>query len=96
VVRELLAGFGNDLRYVFRHLPPGDVHEHAQPAAEATEAAGAQGRFRGMHDLGTFLASAGPAVPPAGVTTTRRGGRGSPAANLPGPLSQPRGSVRQR
>jgi Na+/H+ antiporter NhaA len=51
VVRELLAQFGGDLRYVFRHLPLVDVHEHAQLAAEAAEAAGVQGRFWEMHDL---------------------------------------------
>ncbi len=51
VIRELLAGEGDDLRYVFRHLPLADVHPHAQMAAEATEAAGAQGRFWEMHDL---------------------------------------------
>jgi Na+/H+ antiporter NhaA len=50
VVRGLLAGFG-DLRYVWRHLPLTDVHPHAQMAAEAAEAAGAQGRFWEMHDL---------------------------------------------
>jgi protein-disulfide isomerase len=36
---------------VFRHLPLRDVHPHAQLAAEAAEAAGAQGRFWEMHDL---------------------------------------------
>jgi Na+/H+ antiporter NhaA len=51
VIRQLLAAFGNDLRYVFRHLPLVDVHEHAQLAAEAAEAAGAQGRFWELHDL---------------------------------------------
>jgi Na+/H+ antiporter NhaA len=51
VIRQLLAQFGNELRYVFRHLPLADVHEHAQLAAEAAEAAGAQGRFWEMHDL---------------------------------------------
>ncbi len=51
VVRELLAEFGNDLRYVFRHLPLADVHENAQLAAEAAEAAHAQGKFWEMHDL---------------------------------------------
>ena len=50
VVRELLADFG-DLRYVWRHLPLNDVHPRAQLAAEAAEAAGAQGRFWEMHDL---------------------------------------------
>ncbi|HEX8977454.1 MAG TPA: Na+/H+ antiporter NhaA [Solirubrobacteraceae bacterium] len=50
VIRELLADFG-ELRYVWRHLPLNDVHPHAQVAAEAAEAAGAQGRFWEMHDL---------------------------------------------
>jgi Na+/H+ antiporter NhaA len=50
VVRALLEEFGDDLRYVWRHLPLNDVHPHAQMAAEAAEAAGAQGNFWGMHD----------------------------------------------
>jgi Na+/H+ antiporter NhaA len=50
VVRELLADFG-DLRYVWRHLPLNDVHPRAQLAAEAAEAAAAQGAFWPMHDL---------------------------------------------
>ncbi len=50
VVRELVRTFGNDLRFVFRHLPLVDVHEHAELAAEAAEAAAAQGRFWEMHD----------------------------------------------
>jgi Na+/H+ antiporter NhaA len=50
VIRDLLAAFGNELRYVFRHLPLVDVHEHAQLAAEAAEAAAAQGSFWEMHD----------------------------------------------
>jgi Na+/H+ antiporter NhaA len=49
VIRELLAESG-ELRYVWRHLPLTDVHPHAQLAAEATEAAAAQGRFWEMHD----------------------------------------------
>ncbi|MEN3284356.1 MAG: hypothetical protein V7607_5496 [Solirubrobacteraceae bacterium] len=54
VIRELLRSFGDDLRYVWRHLPLADVHPHAQMAAEAAEAAGAQGAFWDMHD--TLLA----------------------------------------
>jgi Na+/H+ antiporter NhaA len=50
VVRELLADFG-DVRYVWRHLPLSDVHPRAQLAAEAAEAAAAQGAFWEMHDL---------------------------------------------
>ncbi|MDG4786499.1 Na+/H+ antiporter NhaA [Micromonospora sp. WMMD1102] len=48
-VRELLADV--DLRYVWRHLPLTDVHPQAQLAAEAAEAAAAQGAFWEMHDL---------------------------------------------
>jgi protein-disulfide isomerase len=50
VVRELLLSFGDDLRYVWRHLPLAEVHPHAQIAAEAAEAAGSQGAFWEMHD----------------------------------------------
>jgi Na+/H+ antiporter NhaA/protein-disulfide isomerase len=41
----------DDVRYVWRHLPLSDVHPRAQIAAEAAEAAGAQGKFWEMHDL---------------------------------------------
>jgi Na+/H+ antiporter NhaA len=51
VVRQLLADFGDDLGYVWRNLPLTDVHPHAQLAAEAAEAAAAQGAFWPMHDL---------------------------------------------
>ena len=50
VIRELLDSFGDELRYVWRHLPLNDVHSHAQIAAEAAEAAGAQGSFWELHD----------------------------------------------
>ncbi len=50
VIRELLRDFG-DLRYVWRHLPLNDVHPHTQAAAEASEAAAAQGRFWEMYEL---------------------------------------------
>jgi protein-disulfide isomerase len=50
IIRELLAGFG-DLRYVWRHLPLSDVHQYAQLAAEASEAAADRGKFWEMYDL---------------------------------------------
>jgi Na+/H+ antiporter NhaA len=50
VIRELLESFGDDVRYVWRHLPLNDVHPNAQAAAEAAEAAMAQGAFWEMHD----------------------------------------------
>ena len=49
-IRELLVSAGSDVRYVWRHLPLNDVHPRAQLAAEASEAAAAQGRFWEMHD----------------------------------------------
>jgi Na+/H+ antiporter NhaA len=49
-VRGLIREFG-ELRFVFRHLPLTDVHAHAQMAAEASEAAAAQGAFWEMHDM---------------------------------------------
>jgi protein-disulfide isomerase len=42
---------GPNLRFVFRHFPLSQAHPHAQRAAEAAEAAGAQGEFWKMHDL---------------------------------------------
>jgi Na+/H+ antiporter NhaA len=48
-VREILND--EDIRYVWRHLPLSDVHPQAQKAAEASEAAAAQGKFWEMHDL---------------------------------------------
>jgi Na+/H+ antiporter NhaA len=51
VIRELLASFGDEVRYVWRNLPLNDVHPNAQAAAEASEAAAAQGSFWEMHDM---------------------------------------------
>jgi protein-disulfide isomerase len=50
VIRELLSSFGDELRYVWRHLPLNDVHSNAQLAAEASEAASAQDKFWDMYD----------------------------------------------
>ena len=49
-VADLRERFGDQLRYVFRHLPLSDVHPHAQLAAEAAEAAAPQGKFWEMYD----------------------------------------------
>jgi formate-nitrite transporter family protein len=46
-VRNLLS---DDLRFVFRHFPTLRTHPHSLRAAEAAEAAGAQGKFWEMHD----------------------------------------------
>jgi protein-disulfide isomerase len=49
-VKSLEMALGAALALVFRHFPLTTVHPHAQRAAEAAEAAGAQGRFWEMHD----------------------------------------------
>jgi formate-nitrite transporter family protein len=51
VIKGLIESLGNQLRFVFRHFPIVLSHDHAQKAAEAAEAAGAQGKFWEMHDL---------------------------------------------
>jgi protein-disulfide isomerase len=50
-LRKLSKRFDGQLRFAFRHFPIGDAHPLALHAAEAAEAAGAQGRFWEMHDL---------------------------------------------
>lgn len=49
-IAELRTLLGDDLRYVFRHLPLEHVHPHARAAALASEAAAAQGMFWEMAD----------------------------------------------
>jgi protein-disulfide isomerase len=47
----LLERFPNRIRFVFRHFPLQEAHPHALMAAEASEAAAAQGKFWPMHDV---------------------------------------------
>jgi protein-disulfide isomerase len=51
VLKELLKQFAGQVRLVFRNFPLTQIHPHAQDAAEAAEAASAQGRFWEMHDV---------------------------------------------
>jgi thiol-disulfide isomerase/thioredoxin len=51
VLEELVERAGDKVRLVFRHYPLDSVHPLARRAAEAAEAAGAQGSFWPMHDL---------------------------------------------
>jgi protein-disulfide isomerase len=50
VLKELRRLAGPGMRFVFRHFPLTSSHPHAEIAAEAAEAAGAQGAFWPMHD----------------------------------------------
>jgi protein-disulfide isomerase len=50
VLEKLQRALGNRLRFVFRHFPLAQMHPHAQDAAEAAEAAAAQGKFWEMHE----------------------------------------------
>jgi NhaA family Na+:H+ antiporter len=51
IMAELRSRYPNRLRYVFRHFPITTMHPRAQIAAEAAEAAAAQGKFWEMHEL---------------------------------------------
>lgn len=51
IKRELSASFGEDyLCFIFRDFPQTQIHPHVQRAAQAAEAAAAQGQFWSMHD----------------------------------------------
>lgn len=54
VLKRVKSRLGSRLRFVFRHFPIGDIHPHAEHAAEAAESASARGgqrAFWAMHDL---------------------------------------------
>ena len=50
VVRKVERRLEGQLCFAFRHFPIVNAHPHALRAAEAAEAAGAQGQFWPMHD----------------------------------------------
>jgi len=49
-VKEIQKKMGKQLQFVFRNFPLTNMHPFAEIAAEAAEAAFAQGRFWEMHD----------------------------------------------
>ena len=51
IVKALQRRLGDTMRFAFRHFPLATIHEYAEGAAEAAEAAGAQGKFWAMHDM---------------------------------------------
>ena len=50
IVKRVQRQMGDRLRFAFRNFPITTSHPHAESAAEAAEAAGAQGHFWEMHD----------------------------------------------
>jgi protein-disulfide isomerase len=50
IVKKIQEQLGARMRFVFRNFPLSEIHPHAQQAAEAAEAAAAQGLFWEMHD----------------------------------------------
>lgn len=51
MLAQLEKEFPQDLRVVYRHFPLESIHDKAALAAQASEAAGLQGKFWEMHDL---------------------------------------------
>jgi protein-disulfide isomerase len=51
IIKNVLETMEDQVRFAFRHFPLTQIHPHAEPAAEASEAAGRQGQFWEMHDL---------------------------------------------
>ena len=51
IVKDVQRRMGKRLRFVYRHFPLREIHPHADLAAQAAEAAGAQGKFWEMHAL---------------------------------------------
>jgi protein-disulfide isomerase len=51
IVKAVQKRFGEKLCFAFRNFPLVNSHPYAEHAAEAAEAAGAQGKFWQMHDI---------------------------------------------
>src|ERR1700682_6320899 len=51
IVKRAQQDLGNRIRFIFRNFPLAESHPHARLAAQAAEAAGAQGKFWEMHDM---------------------------------------------
>jgi protein-disulfide isomerase len=50
IIRELMAIYGDRVRFVYRDFPVFEIHPEAQKAAEAAQCAHAEGKFWAMHD----------------------------------------------
>ena len=79
ILARVRTRLGDELRFVFRHLPLEAVHPHARHAAEAAEAAAAQGAFWEMHDA--LYAARGRLDGRATSSRTRAGSGSTPTAS---------------
>lgn len=50
IVKEIQDTFGEQIKFVFRNFPLGEIHQYAKIAAQAAEAAALQNKFWEMHD----------------------------------------------
>lgn len=50
IIRELMATYGDRVRYIYRDFPVSEIHDNAEKAAEAGACANAQGKFWALHD----------------------------------------------
>ena len=78
ILARVRTRLGDELRFVFRHLPLERVHPHARHAAEAAEAAAAQGAFWEIPRRA--LRRARPARPTATSPPTRAASGSTPTA----------------
>ncbi len=51
MVKQLLDDMGNSMQFVYRNFPLKTIHQNAEMAAQAAEAAAQQDKFWEMHDL---------------------------------------------
>ena len=51
VLNEVLAQYGDKIRFEYKHFPLVQIHPFAEPAARAAEAAGQQGKFFEYADM---------------------------------------------
>ncbi|MEK7130337.1 MAG: thioredoxin domain-containing protein, partial [Patescibacteria group bacterium] len=51
MMKKAVQEFGDKIRFAYRHFPLVQIHQNAELAALASEAAGLQGKFWEMHDM---------------------------------------------
>ncbi|MDO8504101.1 MAG: thioredoxin domain-containing protein [bacterium] len=51
VIKQLVEEFGGNIAFVYRHFPLRQIHQNAELAAYAAEAAGKQNKFWEMHGM---------------------------------------------